>query len=76
MMIMGLFFTQIKIEKKGTQNWVSIADHEVEKMIRKKLEELFPEDGFLGEESGTRNLDADKCLKSLLNNKIYCCIVV
>ena len=49
----------LKIEKKETQNWVSIADHEVEKMIRKKLEELFPEDGFLGEESGTRNLDAE-----------------
>ena len=50
---------KLKIEKKGEQNWVSIADHEVEKMIRKKLEELFPEDGFLGEESGTRNLDAE-----------------
>ena len=50
---------KLKIEKKGTQNWVTIADHEVEKMIRKKLEELFPEDGFLGEESGTRNLDAE-----------------
>ena len=46
-------------EKKGPHNWVSIVDHEVEKMIRKKLEELFPEDGFLGEESGTRNLDAE-----------------
>ena len=49
----------LQTEKKGPQNWVSIADHEVEKMIRKKLEELFPEDGFLGEESGTRNLDAE-----------------
>ena len=49
----------LQTEKKGPQNWVSIADHEVEKMIRIKLEELFPEDGFLGEESGTRNLDAE-----------------
>ena len=31
-------------EKKGPQNWVSIADNEVEIMIRNKLEELFPED--------------------------------
>ena len=31
----------LETEKKGPQNWVSIADHEVEKMIRKKLEELF-----------------------------------
>ena len=50
---------KLQTEKKGPQNWVSTADHEVEKMIRKKLEELFPEDGFLGEESGTRNLDAE-----------------
>ena len=49
----------LQTEKKGPQNWVTIADLEVEKMIRKKLEEFFPEDGFLGEESGTRNLDAD-----------------
>ena len=49
----------LQTEKKGPQNWVSIADHEVEKMIRGKLEKLFPEDGFLGEESGTRNLDAE-----------------
>ena len=49
----------LKTEKKGPQNWVSIADHEVEKMIRNKLVELFPEDGFLGEESGTNNLDAE-----------------
>ena len=49
----------LKTEKKGPQNWVTIADHEVENMIKTKLEELFPEDGFLGEESGTRNLDAE-----------------
>tara|TARA_B100000579_G_scaffold233992_1_gene191799 strand:+ start:1805 stop:2797 length:993 start_codon:yes stop_codon:yes gene_type:complete len=49
----------LQIEKKGPQDWVSTADREVEKMIRKELEELFPEDGFLGEESKTRNLDAE-----------------
>lgn len=49
----------LQIEKKGPQNWVSIADREVESMIRGRLEELFPQDGFLGEESGTRNMDAE-----------------
>ena len=38
---------------------VSKADREVENMIRERLQTLFPEDGFLGEESGTRNLDAE-----------------
>ena len=31
-------YKNLQTEKKGPQNWVSIADHEVEKMIRKKLE--------------------------------------
>jgi len=46
-------------EKKGPQDWVSEADREVEKMIRRRLDTLFPDDGFLGEESGNRNLDAE-----------------
>ena len=45
----------LQTEKKGPQNWVSIADHEVEKVIRKGLDELFPEDGFIGEERGKGN---------------------
>jgi len=49
----------LKTEKKGPQDLVSKADREVEKMIRERLQTLFPEDGFLGEESGTRNLDAE-----------------
>ena len=49
----------LKTEKKGPQDLVSKADREVEKMIRVRLQTLFPEDGFLGEESGTRNLDAE-----------------
>ena len=49
----------LQTEKKGPQDWVSEADREVEKMIRSRLQKLFPEDGFLGEESGTNNLDAE-----------------
>ena len=49
----------LKTEKKGPQDLVSKADREVENMIRERLQTLFPEDGFLGEESGTRNLDAE-----------------
>ena len=40
------------VEKKGEHDWVSKADHEVEIFIKKKIESMFPEDGFLGEELG------------------------
>ena len=39
-------------ETKGPQDFVSVADREVETLIRTRLAEAFPEDGFLGEESG------------------------
>ncbi len=39
-------------ESKGLQDRVSEADREVEKLIRTGLLEQFPQDGFLGEESG------------------------
>jgi myo-inositol-1(or 4)-monophosphatase len=39
-------------ETKGPQDFVSIADREVEALIRTRLAEAFPDDGFLGEESG------------------------
>ena len=39
-------------ETKGPQDFVSVADREVEALIRTRLAEAFPEDGFLGEESG------------------------
>lgn len=43
---------ELAIESKGLQDVVSIADKKVEALIRSALEERFPEDGFLGEESG------------------------
>ena len=39
-------------ETKGPQDFVSIADREVEALIRIRLAQAFPEDGFLEEESG------------------------
>jgi len=39
-------------ETKGPQDFVSVADREVERLIRTCLAAAFPEDGFLGEESG------------------------
>lgn len=44
--------SDLAIESKGLQDIVSIADREVEQLIRSRLETRFPEDGFLGEETG------------------------
>ena len=44
---------ELAIETKGLQDVVSVADKKVEDLIRSRLEERFPEDGFLGEESGS-----------------------
>lgn len=42
----------IRIEMKGLQDQVSIADREVESLIKRRVAELFPNDVCLGEESG------------------------
>lgn len=42
----------LAIESKGPQDVVSIADREVEALIRAQLGSAFPEDRFLGEEGG------------------------
>lgn len=43
---------QLAVEKKGLQDLVSIADREVELIIRRHLESAFPGEGILGEEGG------------------------
>lgn len=43
---------ELAVERKGPQDVVSIADREVEALIRRRLADAFPEDAFLGEESG------------------------
>jgi myo-inositol-1(or 4)-monophosphatase len=44
--------TALARETKGPQDFVSLADREVEALIRTRLANAFPDDGFLGEESG------------------------
>jgi myo-inositol-1(or 4)-monophosphatase len=39
--------TDLTRETKGPQDFVSIADREVEKVIRTRLGDAFPADGFL-----------------------------
>lgn len=43
---------ELVIETKGLQDLVSIADQEVEQVIRAELAKYFPEDSILGEEGG------------------------
>jgi myo-inositol-1(or 4)-monophosphatase len=42
----------LSVTSKGLQDVVSEADVETEKLIRSRLEELFPSDAFMGEETG------------------------
>ncbi|WP_213879327.1 inositol monophosphatase family protein [Pseudomonas sp. dw_358] len=51
------------VEHKGDelQDLVSIVDKQTEAFIKQTLAEAFPEDGFLGEETGAADLDA-RCI--------------
>ena len=40
------------VEAKGRQDWVTIADRDVESLIRRSLEKAFPGDAIVGEEHG------------------------
>src|SRR5690349_16036041 len=48
----------LEVESKGIQDLVSVADREVEKLIKTKIAALFPGDECIGEESGGRRGDA------------------
>jgi myo-inositol-1(or 4)-monophosphatase len=48
----------LRIDRKGAQDLVSEADRTCEDLIVAGLAHLFPGDGFLGEERGSRNRDA------------------
>lgn len=50
---------ELSVERKGTQDMVSEADRACEDRIVGALEQLFPADGFLGEERGARNAGAN-----------------
>ncbi len=49
-----LQLTRRGVEKKGLQDYVTAADKEIEELIQTALCARFPQDGFLGEESGGR----------------------
>jgi myo-inositol-1(or 4)-monophosphatase len=49
----------LTVRSKGTQDVVSEADTEVEKLIRAGIEARFPDDAFFGEEFGHNEADAD-----------------
>lgn len=48
------------VEQKGPQDVVSEADRAVERVIRAAIEKAYPNDGFLGEESGSTQIDGDR----------------
>lgn len=53
------YFRQpLKTEQKDDRSPVTIADRQTEDLIRQELNQIFPEHGFYGEESGQKNLDA------------------
>ncbi|MGH6926486.1 MAG: inositol monophosphatase family protein [Propylenella sp.] len=56
------YFTRrerLAITRKGAQDLVSEADRKVEELIVSRLSAAFPADGFLGEEGGSKNLEAE-----------------
>ncbi len=48
------FGTALAVEKKADESPVTIADRGAEELIRKRLGEVFPDDGQLGEEFGEK----------------------
>lgn len=54
------FRTQLTVETKSDGSPVTIADRQAEEAARAILEELFPEDGVLGEELGLTRSDAPR----------------
>jgi histidinol-phosphatase len=55
---MGYFDRPLDVEWKSNQSPVTIADREAEHLLRSRLLGHFPEDGFLGEESGETRGDS------------------
>lgn len=43
---------ELQVEEKGSQDFVSAADREVEACLKHELDRAFPGEGFLGEETG------------------------
>lgn len=50
----------LTVESKGVQDPVSEADRQTEAIIRSRLTEQFPDDAFVGEETGATGVDASR----------------
>lgn len=50
----------LTVEQKGIQDPVSEADRETEDIIKARLTSLFPEDAFVGEETGASGVDGQR----------------
>ena len=60
---------QLDVEHKGVQDLVSIADREVEELIRTRLGVAFPDDAMLGEEGGGDGLPGAEAADDLLGDE-------
>lgn len=49
--------SRLGVTMKGAQDWLTEADGAVEKLLRKRVAEVFPGDGFVGEEGGGEGAD-------------------
>jgi myo-inositol-1(or 4)-monophosphatase len=58
----GLLLDRVRlaVRSKGLQDMASQADIGTELLIRERLAAQYPEDGFLGEETGASDLDAEQ----------------
>ncbi|MEM6369195.1 MAG: inositol monophosphatase family protein [Myxococcota bacterium] len=45
----------LEVETKGIQDYVTAADREVEELVAGRISDAYPEDGFIGEETGRRD---------------------
>jgi len=54
--------SSLSVERKGLQDFVSVADRECEDFIVGALNRFFPDDGFLGEERGKQGLGSAHAL--------------
>lgn len=57
--ILRHFDTNVDVERKEDGTEVTIADREAEKTIRNVIASVFPEHGFLGEETGRSDSDSE-----------------
>lgn len=55
------FRTRLAVDAKGDASPVTIADREVERMMRQRIETTFPDHGIKGEEFAHRNPEAEWC---------------